>query len=81
MLLKAGAVLAGLVGAFIGVLVYASPRPSDQLAGKLIIAAAAAVVLLALFVDQPWARAITIAAMVIVLGFAAYLGLSWSGRL
>src|SRR3712207_8080891 len=44
---------------FRSVLVYASPRPSDQLAGKLIIAAAAAVVLLALFVDHPWARAIT----------------------
>ena len=81
MLLKGVGIAAAIVAALLGLLIYASPRQSDQLAGKLIMAGGVAMIALALFVDRPWVRGLLLATVTGVAAFTVYVLLKWSGRL
>lgn len=52
MLIIAAVMSAAILG-FVGMLVYASPNPMDQLAGRLIMAAAAAILVMTFFHRDP----------------------------
>ena len=80
-MLKLAAIISAVVAGFLGVMIYASPRATDQLSGKLIIAAAIAIIGLALFVDRPWSRAIMTVTVISVAALTCYILLKWSGRL
>lgn len=64
-----------------GLLIYASPSQTDQLTGKLIMAGAAAMIVLARFADRPLAKAVLGVLIVGVAIFTGYVLLKWSGRL
>ena len=80
-MLKWSAIIAAAVASLWGLLVYASPRPADQLYGKLIIAGALAVIALALFAERLWTKVVLSTLIIAVAGFTAYVWLKWSGRL
>ena len=80
-MLRLAAIIAAIFAGVWGLLIYASPRPTDQLYGKLIIAGAFVMIGLALFAERPWAKVALSALIVIVAGFTVYVWLKWSGRL
>ena len=80
-MLKIAAIVAAIFAAGWGLLIYASPRPADQLAGKVVIAGALGIFILALLSERPWAKAALWLTIIAVAGFTIYVWLRWSGRL
>jgi len=67
----AAVISAGLLG-FVGMLVYASPNPTDRLAGSMMMAAAAATLVMTVFHRNPFVAVILRIVVVVTL-----LGTAW----
>ena len=71
-----GAVIAALVLGLFGLLVYASPNPTDQFAGRLMMGGAVVVIVLTFFHQNPYVAVVL--KVVIVVTLLGTIWLLWS---